>query len=239
MTVVDVTSNGLSRRSFLKGSLAAGALAAGGSAFLTGCAPHTQGEEMPETGEQAPEPVNEEIFSGVCRCNCYGGCHLNVHVRDGKVVRTSARELPEKAWTRICSKGLTHVFRVYDPNRAKYPMRRVGERGSGEWEQISWDEAFSEIAEKFSAYAEEFGPSSVAFCVGAGNFGFVNIMPRLQAAIGAATLSTPLDVAPFASLNQIVGFSMNFHGNEMTDLKNAKTLVIWGAKGVRTFFRTA
>lgn len=62
-----------------------------------------------------------------------------MHVRDGKVVRTSARELPEKEWTRICAKGLSRVYRVYDPNRIKAPMLRVegAERGDGQWEQIT------------------------------------------------------------------------------------------------------
>ena len=108
-------------------------------------------------------------------------------------------------------------------------MRRVGERGAGEWEQITWDEALGEIAEKFQAYADEFGPSSVGFCEGAGNYGFLNNMSRLQNKIGASTVATPLDMAPFYSMNQVVGLSMNFHGNEMTDLVNAKTLVIWGS----------
>lgn len=214
-------AHGVTRRTFLKGSAATAALV-GGSAWLAGC---STAQETPD----AASPAEEEIYSGVCRCNCYGGCHLNVHVRDGKIVRTSARELPEKAWTRICAKGLTHVFRVYDPNRAKYPMRRVGERGAGEWEQITWDEALEEMATKFKQYAEEFGPESVAFSGGAGNYGFVDNMTRLQYKIGASTVATPLDMAPFYSMNQIVGYSMNFHGNEMTDLVNARTLVIWGA----------
>lgn len=223
------TAGTLSRRSFLKGSLASAALAAGGTSYLTGCAPKTQEEKAQE--ETAQSASEETVYSGVCRSNCYGGCHLNVHVRDGNIVRTSARELPEPAWTRICAKGLTHVFRVYDPNRAKYPMRRVGKRGEGEWEQITWDEALTEIAEKFQSYADEFGPSSVGFCTGAGNDAFLknSTMSRLQNKIGASSVATPLDMAPFFSMNQVVGLSLNFHGNEMTDLVNAKTLVIWGS----------
>lgn len=217
----------ITRRTFLKGSLAA-SFAAGGSAWLSACAPQ-KANSGSNAQKGAQEEVKEEIYSGVCRCNCYGGCHLNVHVRDGKIVRTSARELPEKAWTRICSKGLTHPFRVYDSNRAKYPMRRVGERGAGEWEQITWDEALEEIAEKFKSYADEFGPESVGICTGAGNYGFATNTARFQAKIGASTVATPLDMAPFFSMNQIVGLSMNFHGNEMTDLVNAKTVVIWGS----------
>lgn len=122
----------LSRRSFLKGTLATTAIAAGSASYLTGCTPSTQDAARSGAGE-------ETIYSGVCRGNCYGGCHLNVHVRDGKVVRTSARELPEKEWTRICAKGLSRVYRVYDPNRIKAPMLRVegAERGDEQWEQIT------------------------------------------------------------------------------------------------------
>lgn len=220
----------VSRRSFLKGSLAAGALAAGGSAYLTGCAPKTVGEgdeEMAETGE--PVEVNEEIYSGVCRGNCYGGCFLNVHVRDGKVVRTSARDLPEPEWNRICAKGLSHVFRIYDPERVKYPMRRVGERGSGEWEQISWDEALEEIATKFKQYADEFGPESVSYMTCSGNDSFVTNYPRFWNMIGATNISQTLDLAIFYGTVKSVGVSVNFNGNELTDLVNAKTVVIWGS----------
>ena len=120
-------------------------------------------------------------------------------------------------------------YRVYDPNRAKYPMRRAGERGEGKWEQITWDEALDEIAQKFTQYAQEFGPDSVGIASGAGNYGFLDLMPRFQARIGASTVGTPLDFAPFYSLNPMVGMSLNFHGNEMTDLVNSKTLVIWGS----------
>lgn len=219
----------VSRRSFVKGSLTA-AVGAGAASWLTGCSP----KPVADTGgtESEPTPVvedNDEIFRGTCRCNCYGGCYLNIHVRDGKIVRTSMRDLPETAWNRICSKGLTHPYRVYDPNRAKYPMRRAGERGEGKWEQITWDEALDEIAQKFTQYAQEFGPDSVGIASGAGNYGFLDLMPRFQARIGASTVGTPLDFAPFYSLNPMVGMSLNFHGNEMTDLVNSKTLVIWGS----------
>lgn len=220
----------VSRRSFLKGSLAAGALAAGGSAYLTGCAPKSAADntgEMAETGE--PVEVNEEIYSGVCRGNCYGGCFLNVHVRDGKVVRTSARDLPEPEWNRICAKGLSHVFRIYDPERVKYPMRRVGERGAGEWEQISWDEALEEIAIKYKQFSDEFGPESNMYWGGSGNFAIADNYSRFWNLIGASNVSQTLDMAIFYGSQKCVGVSMNFNGNELTDLVNAKTIVIWGA----------
>ncbi|ACV22811.1 Dimethylsulfide dehydrogenase subunit alpha precursor [Slackia heliotrinireducens] len=227
--------DGLSRRTFLKGSLAAGAAA--GATYLTACAPQSQGETAEETAasEQehvmTPEEAGEQLFPGVCRGNCYGGCFLNVHVRDGKVVKTSARDLPDTQWNRICSKGLSHVYRVYDPERVKYPMKRVEgtERGAGEWEQITWDEAFDLIAEKFTGYADEFGPESVAYWYGSGNDSFVNTIQPFMNMIGASQVNQTLDNAIFYASQKTVGVGMNFNGNEMTDLVNAKTIVIWGS----------
>ena len=87
-----------SRRSFIKG---AAALTATGA--LAGCAPVA--DNLSETGgDAAPAVAPDEIFSGVCRGNCGGGCFLNVHVRDGQVVRTSARDMPDTQYNRICTK---------------------------------------------------------------------------------------------------------------------------------------
>lgn len=70
-------------------------------------------------------------------------------MRDGRVVRTTAGHFDDgPEFDRICPKGLVQPARVYSAERLQYPMRRVGERGSGEFERISWDEAIAEIAEK-------------------------------------------------------------------------------------------
>lgn len=213
--------SGFTRRSFLKGTLATAALATGGTALLSGCSS--------EKGSGGDSSSGEQLFSGVCRGNCYGGCFLNVHVRDGKVVRTSARDLPEPEWNRICAKGLSHVYRIYDPERIKYPMKRTGERGAGEWEQMTWDDALQEIADKFKAYADEFGPESVSYWAGAGNFGLVDNSSRFWNLIGATNVSQTLDMAIFYGSQKAVGVGYNFNGNELHDLVNSKNIVIWGA----------
>ena len=55
---------------------------------------------------------------------------------------------------------------VYNPNRLKKPLKRVGERGGGQWEEISWDQAFDEIAEKLAELRDEYGPETLAFTEG-------------------------------------------------------------------------
>ena len=51
------------------------------------------------------------------------------------------REMDDPVYNRICQKGYTHPYRVYSAERLTAPLKRTGERGSGSWEQISWEEA--------------------------------------------------------------------------------------------------
>ena len=170
----------IGRRTFLKGTAATAGFAA---LAATGCssgktdAPAPTDDDTDEVKAQAePEktPVQappEEIYQGVCRGNCFGGCSLDVKVRDGKVVATTATKLPNPDYSRICQRGHSHLQRIYDPDRLKAPIRRVGDRGAGEWEQITWDEAIEEITTKWKQYQAESGPESIAFMAGSGNFG--------------------------------------------------------------------
>ena len=114
----DEKTHGFTRRSFIKG---AAVLTAAGA--LVGCSPKAENLEEVKEPESIPA---DEIYAGVCRGNCGGGCFLNVHVRDGQVVRTTARDMPDTQYNRICTKGLTHVGRIYGADRVLYPMKRVG-----------------------------------------------------------------------------------------------------------------
>ena len=158
-------------RSFSRRSFVTGAAALTGAGLLAACSPQSQ----PEQGAEGEEGLagtggNEEIYAGACDGNCAGGCYLNIHVRDGKIVRTSARELPDPAYTRICSKGLSQVGRVYSSNRLLYPMKRVGERGSNDFERISWDEALDFIATKWKEITDQYGPGAMAIFNNSGHY---------------------------------------------------------------------
>ena len=127
--MAEQATHGFTRRSFIKG---AAALTATGA--LVGCSPQTQNLEKAEPQKGAPET---QIFSGACRSQCGQGCYLDVHVRDGQVVRTTAGHFEDgPEFDRICPKGLSQPARVYSSERLQYPMRRVGERGAGEFERI-------------------------------------------------------------------------------------------------------
>ena len=238
----------VSRRTFLKGSMAA--TAAVGAMSMFGCAAPaeqttegtTPAETIPPTTEAAPSQpvVEEQVYCGVCRGNCAGGCFLNVHVRDGKVVRTSARDLPDTRYNRICIKGLTHSHRMYSSDRLKYPLRRVGERGAGQWEQISWDEAIKEISDKWKGYQADYGTQAVGVYVGSGNYatcsgeGLGCGTTRFMNTIGAANVSASVDLARGTGAQPVIGIGPLVTGSEMADVLNAKTIIVWGANPVNS-----
>lgn len=226
------TGMSFSRRNFIKG---AAALTSAG--LLSSCAPRT--EELSETGVNAEASAIPEtkIFNGGCAGNCAGGCALNVHVRDGQIVRFTAADFPDPQYNRICSKGISSVARVYSANRILYPMRRIEgtERGTDEFERISWDDAIAEIAEKWTAYADEFGPEAVAIFAGSGNYHLASGMGisfgplRFRNTIGASKIQLDVDAAAAIGWIRAIGGAANNWCNEAKDFINAKTIVCWAA----------
>lgn len=101
--------------------------------------------------------------------DCYpGNCPMRVFVRDGKIVR----EEPSGTLPVIdpgvpdynpmgCMQGTCWNQSLDGPDRAKYPLKRVGERGDGKWERISWDQALGEIADDMIDAIESHGPRSI------------------------------------------------------------------------------
>jgi len=100
--------------------------------------------------------------------NCRSACEWDLYVKNGVVVReeqTAAYEASEPGIPdfnpRGCQKGACYTEVMYGPSRLTVPLKRVGERGSGQWEKISWDKALDEIAEKMVDIAQEHGTDAV------------------------------------------------------------------------------
>ncbi|MBN2074390.1 MAG: molybdopterin-dependent oxidoreductase [Dehalococcoidales bacterium] len=99
---------------------------------------------------------------------CHGGCGVLAHIEDGKLVKIEGD--PEHPWNqgRLCSRCLAMTQYVYHPDRLRKPLKRIGERGEGKWQEISWDEAYDLIEEKMGKIRDEFGPESFIFSMGTG-----------------------------------------------------------------------
>ena len=100
----------------------------------------------------------DRVVRGSRGINCTGHCAFNVYVKNGIVWREeqqgeygrSGDDTPDYG-PRGCQKGLRQAKYMYGKQRVLYPMKREGARGEGKWERISWDQATSEIADKFIA----------------------------------------------------------------------------------------
>jgi anaerobic selenocysteine-containing dehydrogenase len=99
---------------------------------------------------------------------CHEGCGVLYYTKDNKVVKVEGD--PNFALTqgRLCMRCLD-VMEAFDhPDRLKWPLKRVGERGENKWERISWDEAYDIIVEKVRAIQQEYGPQSIVGLIGTG-----------------------------------------------------------------------
>ncbi|HEU0163689.1 MAG TPA: molybdopterin-dependent oxidoreductase, partial [Thermomicrobiales bacterium] len=86
---------------------------------------------------------------GACPHDCPDTCAFVTEVRDGRAVKIEARKDHPVTQGWLCAKVSPYLERVYHEGRLTHPLRRVGPKGSGEWERISWDDALDEIASRW------------------------------------------------------------------------------------------
>ena len=102
------------------------------------------------------------IVKTICQM-CYFYCGLDVTLENGRIVKIEGMPEHPVNHGRLCVKGLAAAQLPRDPSRLRTPLRRVGERGSGEWERISWDAALDQIAETLLDLREKFGPEYLGY----------------------------------------------------------------------------
>src|SRR3972149_8287104 len=95
-------------------------------------------------------PGDAAILKSVCR-SCHGGCGVLLHVRDGRLIKVEGDRASPLNHGRLCPIGTVTLDLVYHPKRLQFPMRRLGARGSGQWQRISWDQALDEISARLLA----------------------------------------------------------------------------------------
>jgi len=156
-------------------------------------------------GLQANDAVSERttILKSVCR-SCHGGCGVLLHVRDGRLVKVEGDRESPLNHGRLCPIGTVTLDLVYHPDRLKHPLRRIGPRGAGRWERMSWDQALDEIAQRLLAIREEFGPEAIALGTGTGRH-HIRWVSRFGHALGTPNWCEP-------------GFAQCFHPRVNTSI---------------------
>jgi len=236
-----------SRRAFLGGSAATvgGMIVADHLRFF---------QPLLSQGPTDGEPVitgNATVYRTGHSNNCDGACGHLIHVVDGRVTEIGPAPWGTKTVSgasaptfhpRICLRGLSQISNTYNPDRIKYPYKRVGPRGSGKWQRISWDEATSLIAENFAAAQQKYGKKSVWIAPYTGSLalieGVVGAGFRFASVIGASAGDSEGDnegdSSTPAGWNYVLVDPTNpangggfFTGHESVDFLSAKAIVFW------------
>ncbi len=155
---------------------------------------------------------------------------MRVQVENGRA--TKLRGDPDHPVTRgfLCGKVAKYLDREYSPERLLYPLKRVGEKGDGRFERISWDAALDTIATRLGAIAEEFGPEAILPYSYAGTMGLLNgsgMDRRFFHRLGASRLDrTICSSAGGAALMATLGLR---YGTEPEQFRDSKLILAWAA----------
>ena len=131
-----------------------------------------------------------KIVKTACRA-CIASCAVLAHVKNGRVIKIEGNPESPMSQGGLCAKGMAGIQALYHPNRNKYPMRRVGERGQNQWERITWDEAITEIATKLIEIDEKYGSECVAVSTGGGGNPHFSNVKRFGEAINTPNVWEP------------------------------------------------
>src|SRR3954469_20539159 len=115
------------------------------------------------------------LVHGTCHHDCPDSCGWAANAVDGVAVKLRGRLDHPYSAGELCPKVNRFLDRVYSPDRILHPLRRVGAKGSGEFEQISWDEAVVEIAEPLHETIAEHGAEAILPYSDAGNQSVLSI----------------------------------------------------------------
>ncbi len=194
MSQTDSAHCGVTRRSFLKGAGTLGVLGLGLGGMTA------SGGWLSEAS--AAEQTEEHFAYTYHQGHCGGMCALKCTVRDGRMVMVEPNDAcaMDRCKT-ICLKGISEVQHIYGDGRIQAPLRRVGERGTNQFEQISWDEALDEIVEKIKQSQDQYGKSSVVVTTSS-----ECDVPYLTAVLGAQPAgNTGIDVGIGNGLDPAIG----------------------------------
>ncbi len=164
-----------------------------------------------------------------CPHNCPDTCSMFAYVEEGKLVGVAGN--PDNPYTRgnLCRKVAHYEERVYSPDRLMYPMRRTRKRGEGKFERISWDEAISEITDRWKAILSESGAEAILPYSYSGTLGVVNMNAcdgRLWNRMGASRLLRNIcSAAAIAGDGYVNGWA---GGIDPEDFANSKFIIVWG-----------
>jgi anaerobic selenocysteine-containing dehydrogenase len=212
----------VTRRFFLKIAIAIAAIVAFGQYFLR---KYTEPRAGGIIETQAKEVRGIPVVSDV---DAHSQCRMRVSINGGKVDEVRGDPTDPEGKGELTLRGEHIKELLYAPDRLTYPMKRVGERGQGRWERISWDEALTTIAQKLKEIKQKYGAEAIDFHHGHYHSGDIlgTYLPRLANLIGTPNITNPSHVCHLPRV--FLQYNIDFGAVFQPDLPHTKCLLLWG-----------
>jgi len=216
----------ISRRKFLKGTVAMSVV--GGTAVsTTNLIGNTTKKEHVPNKITTKTTNSKDIKKIPTLCEmCVNKCAAIARVENGIVTKLDPNPMFPKSKNMLCPRGNAGIQALYDPDRLKYPMVRIGEKGEGKFKRVTWDEAFAYITEKTTKILDEEkdNRSSFLFCTGEGMA--EHTFKQFYTAFGSTNW---LNHASLCLQTVISGYKMTLGAYPQSDLDNAEYIIMAGA----------
>jgi anaerobic dimethyl sulfoxide reductase subunit A len=166
--------------------------------------------------------------------NCGGRCLLIAYVEDGRITRLETDDRPDSLAApqlRACARGRAYLRRQYHPDRLLHPLKRVGDRGEGKFERITWEQALSILAGEMQRVKAKHGNDALFVPYGTGSYNQLNgsqtarrLMNLFGGCLGiynsyswgATNIATPTVYGTLIT------------GNQRQDWLNSRYIIMWG-----------
>jgi len=223
----------VSRRKFLQGTVAMSIVGGSAVSATNLFASHEHGSH-----DSVPKSITTKTGTGEAKevatlCEmCVNKCAAVARVENGVVTKLNPNPMFPKSRNMLCPRGNAGIQALYDPDRLKFPMIRIGEKGEGKFKRVSWEEAYEAIlngTDKFPGMGkileeEEDNRSSFLFCAGEGMA--EHTFKQFYGAFGS---SNWLNHASLCLQTVITGYSLTIGGYASADLENAEYIIMAGA----------
>src|SRR5579863_2615823 len=187
----------------------------------------TQSAATPSTSQSAVTTVK-----GACPHDCPDTCALDVHVRDGIAIKVTGSAAHGPTAGVLCTKVARYTERTYHPDRLLHPMRRVGKKGEGRFEKISWETAIAAVASRLAQIAAD-DPEQILPYSYAGTMGLVqgeSMSMRFFNRLGASLLDRTICASAGTAGHEITLGSRIGVDVELAD--EARLIIFWGSNAI-------
>lgn len=214
----------ISRRKFLQGTVALSVVAA--STAMSSSKTQDDTKKFGTTKTSNIKTNDVKIVPTLCEM-CVNKCAAYARVENNVVTKLDPNPHFPKSQNMLCARGNAGIQAIYDPDRLKYPLIRVGQRGDGKYKRVTWDEAYSYIEEKMVKILDEEkdNRSCIGYCAGEG-MAEHTYKVFMQDKFGSSNF---INHASICLQTTVSGYALTIGGYGQADLENAEYIIMAGA----------